>query len=308
MPNTLTLDTDSNTDELSPELWWQDALERLRSLPAESVDLLYFDPPYGVTQAGWDVPLDLHAMLPEVMRVTHRRSAVVVHSQGMFTADIMHAWKHQLGAKGQPLKKRFWRYNLVWKKTGAVRGFLNANRQPLRQHEDICVFFRDQPTYNPQFTYSDKPLNKRGKRTRTQRTDDVYGEFANTDVPPGTEYRRHPTSVIEIAPPKFAVFAVQKPVALCEWVIRTFTNEGDTVCDPTMGSGTALVAARNTGRLGIGGDNQIEQVELAAVRVEEETDTSPVLPQGITIDRERVLASMPNSKQYLNDATKGDVR
>ncbi|MEM9467768.1 MAG: DNA methyltransferase [Actinomycetota bacterium] len=249
---------------VDPQVWCSDAAHLLRRLRPGVVDLVYFDPPYGVTQAGWDVELDLDELLAAVVHATHERSAVVVHSQGMFTAKLMTAWATAAGRK-------FWRYNLVWEKVGAVRGFLNAGRMPLRQHEDICVFYRRQPTYNPQFTYGHPPLHSRGRRKRrTAHTDDVYGDFTDVDVDPETATRRHPTSILRFAPPKFARFAVQKPIPLSKWIIETYTDPGDVVCDPTMGSGTALIAGAELGRLVIGGDLHSEQVGLTRSRLAEE--------------------------------------
>lgn len=262
------------TEIVDPQVWCMDATHRLRTFRPGLVDLLYFDPPYGDMQAGWDVPLDLEPLLEAALSATHERSAVVVHSQGMFTAQLMTAWRLAQGRK-------FWRYNLIWHKVGTVRGFLNANRQPLRAHEDLVVFYRKQPTYNPQFTYGHEPLHSRGKRRRrTHRTQEVYGEFTDVDVDPETATRRHPTSVIAIRPVKFARFAVQKPVELAEWVIRTYTNPGDVVCDPTMGSGTALIAGAKLGRLVIGGDLHPEQVGLTRSRLANEL----YAPEQLTID------------------------
>lgn len=240
-----------------PTLHCSDATDLLLSLEAGSVDLLYFDPPYGQTKNGWDVPLDLELLWKGISHTTHERTPIVVHSQGMYTATLMKAWESA------------WRYNLIWDKQGAVRGFLNANRMPLRAHEDIVVFYRRLGTYNPQFTYGHPPLHGRGKRAR--KTENYnYGRFEDTPVDPETATRRHPTSMLRIAPVKFPVFPVQKPIELARWVVRTYSNEGDLVVDPTMGSGTGVIAATLENRRAVGGDLFQSQVDLTSDRLAKE--------------------------------------
>lgn len=273
---------------VTPQLWLDDATHRLYDLEVGSCDLIYFDPPFGQTKAGWDVPLDLDQLLPAMRHASHDHTAWVVHSQGMFKAELMTAWR------------KHWKYDLVWHKKGSPRGFLNAKRRPLRYHEYLEVFYaKRQPTYNPQFTFGHRPLNKRGARKRTLRTGQVYGQFGNTEVPEGTETRRYPGSVIDIPPVKFPIFAVQKPLALAEWVLRTFTDAGDVVCDPTMGSGTAVVAGARLGRFVVGGDSEYEQVCLAHLRLAVEAGLRPELPQGLVVNDERTLAGLPNVRSYL---------
>ena len=246
-------------DLVDPEIWVADATDFLLSLPAGSADLVALDPPWGQTAAGWDVPLDMAELRRGIDHASHDGTVVAMHSQGMFTAKTMVAWAD------------IWRYNLIWNKR-QVRGFLNANRQPLRCHEDIVIFARKggQVTYNPQFTYGHKPLNSRGKRRATPRTEQVYGTFENTPVDPETATRRHPRSIIEVPAVKNTLFSVQKPVGLLDWLIKTYTNEGDIVVDPTMGSGTALVSGARLGRLVIGNDVYWEQVRLTQQRLRDE--------------------------------------
>ena len=146
-----------------------------------------------------------------------------------------------------------WRYNLIWDKI-LTSGFLNAKRMPLRSHEDILVFYKSLPTYNPQMSEG-KPLHGKGTSYKTKElTNNCYGSLGATeDVRKGST-EKYPTSIIRFQKPhpSCSVHPTQKSTELCEWLIRTYTNEGETVLDNCMGSGTTGVAAINTNRNFIG--------------------------------------------------------
>jgi len=267
------------TKRFTPSLWVGDAVDFMLAMPAGCADLILIDPPYGLSKASWDIPIPFDRLWEGFDHVTRPNTPIVVHSMRMFTARMMVAWADR------------WRWNYVWAKGGGrPNGFLNAKNRPLGGHEDVCVFSKKAPYYDPQFTYGHKPLNSRGNRRRTNRTDYVYGQFDNTPVDPETATRRYPTTVLRYDPDtagevvdeietwlefdavKYPVFEVQKPLALEAHLIRQHCPEGGVVLDPTMGSGTAAVAAANTGRRFFGTDLHMSQYRLACERVATERD------------------------------------
>jgi len=169
-------------------------------------------------------------------------------------------------AKCMLSNEKLWRYNLIWKKAGRTSGFLNANRMPMRNHEDIMVFYYKQPTYNPQFTYGHEPSHKKGKKGILNETNNCYGEF---EVFETRDYgdRKFPKSILEFDREHPPIHPTQKPVALCEWLIKTYTNEGELVLDNCIGSGTTGIACINTKRHFIGIDNNLEYATIARNRI-----------------------------------------
>jgi len=213
-----------------------DCLELMKQIPDGSVDMILCDPPYQQTRNQWDKTIDLDAMWRQYRRVIKENGAIVLFADGMFLADLMHS------------NRKMWRYNLVWDKH-LTTGFLNANRQPLRRHEYICVFYKKQPVYNPQ-----KVKGRKNHSKKATGTDKCYGKYNCVDNSEELGDMKHPTSIVTYAKPhpSVAVHPTQKPVPLLEYLIRTYTNEGDTVLDNCMGSGSTGVAAVNTGRNFIG--------------------------------------------------------
>ena len=220
--------------------------------------MILCDLPYGVlnrrsSSAQWDKPLPLPRLWDQYNRIIKPNGAIVLFGQGMFTADLM---------KSNP---SLWRYNLIWKKGNCITGFLNANRMPLRNHEDIVVFYKKQPTYNPQMTIA-KP-HKRGGGGGHRNTMKCYGSF--NDIESQTSIEKYPISIITVskeAPPLY--HPTQKPVKLCEWLINTYTNPGETVLDNCMGSGSTGVAAINTKRSFIGIEMDPSYYQIATNRID----------------------------------------
>jgi site-specific DNA-methyltransferase (adenine-specific) len=173
----------------------------------------------------------------------------------MFMADLMES------------NKKLWRYNLVWNKV-LTSGFLNANRQPLRQHEEICVFYKKQPTYNPQKVKGSKNHSK-GKEKKNKNNN--YNDFEFVDNSDELGDMKHPTSILTFQKPhpSTMVHPTQKSVELCEWLIKTYTNAGDTVLDNCMGSGTTGVAALNLDRKFIGMELDENYFNIAEKRIKE---------------------------------------
>ena len=211
----------------------------MKEIPDKSVDMILCDLPYGQTARNkWDVVIPFDNLWSQYERLIKPNGAIILFANGMFTADLLQS------------NRSLWRYNLVWEKTTPT-GFLNANRMPLRKHEDICVFYKSQPTYHPQKT-SGHPrkvstaLHKRNSKETTN-----YGEHG-LHTYDSTE--RFPTSILcfKTDKQKSALHPTQKPVALLEYLINTYTNGNDLVLDNCMGSGSTGVAALNLNRKFIG--------------------------------------------------------
>ena len=242
-----------------------DCLEIMPYIPDKSIDMILADLPYGCLNklnkaAQWDCQIPLLPLWTHYRRIIKDNGAIVLFAQGMFTAELM---------KSNP---KMWRYNLVWDKV-AKNGFLNAKKMPLRQHEDICVFYKKLPTYNPQMTKCEphKRNHSKGNMKKPQKNS-CYGAFV--ELPTIISDEKYPTSIIKVAK-EHAVgkfyHPTQKPVALCEYLIKTYTNEGETVLDNCMGSGTTAVACINTNRNYIGIEKELKYFEIAKKRIESVT-------------------------------------
>lgn len=213
----------------------EDCLIGFKHIPDKSVNMILGDLPYGQTARNkWDTIIPFKPLWEQINRITKDNAAIVLFANGMFTADLIQS------------NRKEWRYNLIWKKTQPT-GFMNSHKMPLRPHEDICIFYKKLPTYNPQMTTGHvRKVSKASHHVNAEKTLN-YGEYEFSDYD-STE--RYPISVIEFAKDtqKSAWHPTQKPLALCEWLINTYTNPGDVVCDPCAGSMTTAIACRNTGR------------------------------------------------------------
>ena len=215
----------------------EDCLVGMKRIPDGSVDAIICDLPYGVLNkkaegGSWDSIIPLEPLWEQYLRVIKPTAAIVLFAQGMFTADLMHS------------NPKMWRYNLIWKKGERASGFLNANRMPLRNHEDIVVFYDKLPTYNPQMR-TGFPNHTRGHGGGKLKNG-CYGKFdpwARSEV---ITTEKFPLSIIDIAKEHDVnkqFHPTQKPVDLLRYLVLTYTNEGDTVLDNCSGSGTTAVAA-----------------------------------------------------------------
>lgn len=221
-----------------------DCLERMKEIPSGSVDMVLCDLPYGTTQNKWDSVIPLEPLWKEYKRIC--KGAVVLTAAQPFTSILV---CNNLAE---------FKYQWVWQKEAGT-GLLNAKKQPLRDHEDILVFYKSQPVYNPQFT-SGKPYTcKKGGETSNYNPSGVV-----VTVNEGTRY---PKTVQFFKRDNVKIHPTQKPVALMEYLIRTYTNEGDTVLDNTMGSGTTGVACVNTGRNFIGIERDPGYFSIAEKRI-----------------------------------------
>jgi len=230
-------------------IYLMDGIAGLRSLPPGSVDMLLTDPPYGTTRNFWDVPLPLPEFWEAVEWAVKPNGAILLFAQCPYDKI--------LGASNLSML----RYEWVWYKDRGT-GFLNARRMPLKKSENILVFYQKMPLYNPQFEYREPYL-----RTHTSMgLSSNYGKFtrSGSESPDG---RRFPGNVIQFPTVTNGIHPTQKPVELCEYMIKTYTDEGELVADICAGSGTTAVACINTRRRYICFENAPHSYALAADRI-----------------------------------------
>ncbi len=236
-----------------------DCLEVMKEIPDKSVDMILCDLPYGTTACKWDSIIPFDEMWEQYERVIKGNGAIVLTAAQPFTSALIMS------------NPKMFKYDWVWKKPRGT-GHLNAKKQPMRDKEDILVFYKKQPTYNPQFEKGE-PYSalKGGKNSKvSEKGETTYGKFMN-----GAEFRndnsgfRYPKQVLEFGVvERGTLHPTQKPVRLFEYLIKTYTNENEIVLDNCIGSGTTAIAALNTGRFFIGIEKEPEYVEIANKRIE----------------------------------------
>lgn len=238
------------------KLYHGDCLVEMQNIADKSVDMILCDLPYEVLNKGnksaqWDRLIPFELLWKQYYRIIKDNGAIVLFASGMFTAQLMMS------------NPKIWRYNLVWRKGGRCSGFLNAKRQPLREHEDILVFYKAQPTYNPQMANGAKNHSRgNGEHKMTNR---CYGSFNEAEDTISQE--KYPRSVLDFKRPHPPIHPTEKPVELLEYLIKTYTNKGETILDNTMGSGSTGVACVNTGRNFIGIELNDEYFNIASKRI-----------------------------------------
>lgn len=242
------------------DLFCGDCLKLMPSIPDGSVDMVLADLPYGVTANHWDSVIPMTELWEQYRRIVKPNGAIALTATQPFATDLIVA------------ARDIFRYDLIWEKSKST-GFLNANRMPLRSHEHVLVFYRGLPNYNPQRSQMDTPSRKANKTGR--RGSSNYGKF-DPNVPTGsTDGSRFPRSVLSVRYEadffngKRDIHPTQKPIALMEYLIRTYTNEGEVVLDNCMGSGTTGVAAVQCGRRFIGIELDPTYFAHASKRIEE---------------------------------------
>ena len=226
-----------------------DCLEILPTLPENSVDMVLCDPPYGTTACKWDSIISLDKLWEQYNRLCKEDAAMVFTASQPFATVLA----------GSNIKN--FRYEWIWEKSQGTNP-MNAKVMPLKSHENILVFYRKKPTYNPQMWFS-KPYS--GFSSNTAKIGEVYGkqQSKHRDNPDGSRY---PKTILKFKQEK-GLHPTQKPVALMEYLIKTYTNKGDTVLDNTMGSGTTGLACKNTERNFIGIELDKKYYEIAEDRL-----------------------------------------
>lgn len=255
---------------LGGELYEGDCLEVMRRIPDGSVDMVLCDLPYGTTQNKWDSVIPLDQLWEHYRRVIKPNGVIVLSSQGIFTAKLMLS------------NERWFKYKFSWVKSKPTN-FLNARRQPLRQHEDICVFYGRQPDYRYENVMS--PGEPYDKGVRKAQYTGSYGDFRPVQV--RSEGERFPTDTLYCKTAESEAggrvwHPTQKPVALGRYLVRMYTQPGDTVLDNAFGSGSFLVAAAMEGRRYVGieknqevhlfKDKRIDYLAVAQLRLDEVRD------------------------------------
>lgn len=228
-----------------------DCLEVMKSIPDKSIDAIICDLPYGTTACKWDSVIPFEPLWEQYKRIIKDNGAIVLTAQSPFDKV--------LGASNLPML----RYEWIWEKEQGS-GFANSKKMPLKLHENVLVFYNKLPTYNPQglipFINHRKPEKTSGG--------EALGKNGLNGKPFTQEFTNFPKSIIKFARDKKTRFhPTQKPVALMEYLVKTYTNQGDTVLDNCMGSGTTGVACKNLGRKFIGIEQDANYFEIAKQRI-----------------------------------------
>jgi len=242
---------DSKTNN---SLWFGDCLELMKKIPNKSINLIYCDLPYGTTQCKWDEVIPFNEMWKECKRVLMDYGTIVFHAQNPFTSALIMS------------NPKMFKYTWVWEKSKAT-GFLNSKIRPLVAHEDIVVFAKNKPPYNPQMTEG-CAYNKGVRKEQT--LNDVYGSFDQVEVK--SDGLRYPRSVqyFKTAESEGKTWhKTQKPLELVKYIIETYTNVGEIVLDFTCGSDTTGIASFELGRKSISIENDIDIYKIAKKRREE---------------------------------------
>ena len=230
------------------KIYNMDCLEGMKRIPDKSVDMILCDLPYGTTMNKWDSIIPLDKLWEQYERVIKDNGAIVLTAQTPFDKV--------LGVSNLKMLKYEW----IWEKESGT-GFLNAKKMPLKNHENILVFYKKLPTYSPQMRTGFKPYTvKKGHHGTNYGTDVGAITVSNGE--------RYPLTVLKENRDKERLHPTQKPVALFEYLIKTYTNEGETVLDNCMGSGTTAIACMNTNRNYIGFELDEGYYEAAIKRID----------------------------------------
>ncbi len=237
------------------KIYNQDCLEGMKYIKNKSIDMILCDLPYGTTKNKWDIIIPFQPLWEQYERIIKDNGAIVLTCSQPFTSMLLMS------------NQKLFRYSLVWEKTTPT-GHLNAKKMFLRIHEDILVFYKSLPIYNPQKTTGHKrKVSKAEHKINCVETTN-YGKHGLTTYD-STE--RYPTSILKFATDKqkSALHPTQKPIALFEYLIKTYTNENDLILDNCIGSGTTAIAAINTNRNYIGFENDKDYYDIANKRIQE---------------------------------------
>lgn len=241
--------------EIRNKIFNEDCLIGMNRIPDKSIDMILCDLPYGTTRNKWDSIIPLDELWKQYERIIKDDGAMVLTAQTPFDKV--------LGVSNLKLLKYEW----IWEKTAAT-GHLNARKMPMKAHENILVFYKKLPVYNPQKTKGHKPVNKYIKH---QDDGSNYGK-TNIGISGGGSTERYPRSVLTFSSDKqrLSLHPTQKPVELFEYLIKTYSNEDDVVLDNCIGSGTTAIACINTNRNFIGFENNEEYFNIAIERIDKQ--------------------------------------
>lgn len=232
------------------KLYKGDCLEVMKDILDKTIDMILCDLPYGTTRNKWDSVIPLDKLWEQYERIIKDNGAIVLFSQMPFTAELVHS------------NLNLFKYEWIWQKENGT-GFLNAKKMPLKIHENIEIFYKKTPTYNPQMRKGFKPYTIKKGHHGTN-----YGDDKGAITTSNGE--RYPIDLIEFKRDKEKLHPTQKPAELLEYLIKTYTNEGELVLDNCMGSGSTGVACKHTNRNFIGIELDENYFEIAKNRIEEE--------------------------------------
>lgn len=236
------------------KLYNADYFNILPQLESGSVDLILTDPPYGTTACKWDSILPLEPMWDQLKRIIKPNGVIVMSASQPFTTTLI--------ASNMKMFKYCW----IWEKSQAV-GHLNAYKMPMKNIEDICVFYSKQCTYNPQLR--DKPVEKIRPETKARKNTQCYGGHSKESTRKIPLDKTMPDQILSFNSCQDNLHPTQKPVLLMEYLIKTYTQENETVLDFTMGSGTTGVACKNLNRNFIGIEKDKKYFDIAKKRIED---------------------------------------
>lgn len=239
------------------KLYNGDCLEIMKQIPTGSVDMILCDLPYGTTQNKDDIVIPFEPLWKEYERIIKDNGCIALFAQGLFYVDLVNS------------NRKLFRYDLVWDKV-LTSGFLNAKRMPLRQHEQIAIFYKKLPKYNPQFSEG-KPLHGKGVSYKNKELKNQnYGKFEATDDLRKGSTEKYPTSILKFPKPhpSIAKHRTEKSISCLEYLIKTFTDEGETILDNCMGAGSCGIACKNTNRNFIGIELDKKYFDVAKERIE----------------------------------------
>ena len=234
------------------KIYNEDCLEGMKRIPDSSVDMILCDLPYGTTACKWDEVIPFDLLWEQYKRIIKDNGAIVLTASQPFTTKLI-ASNYEM-----------FRYSWVWEKSYST-GFMNANKMPLKNIEDVTVFYKRLPTYNPQGIIE---VNKKQVRKKDKKTT-IYNDMGLKEGSYTQKYTNYPKQIIKTTTKEKTIHPTQKPVPLFEYLIKTYTNEGETVLDNCMGSGTTAIACLNTNRNFIGFELDGGYFDMATKRIEE---------------------------------------
>jgi site-specific DNA-methyltransferase (adenine-specific) len=227
-----------------------DCLDLMKYIPDKSIDMILCDLPYGTTACKWDSIIPFEPLWKQYERIIKDNGAIILTADEPFSSQLVNS----------NIKK--FRYKWIWEKPYTT-GFMNANKMPLKNIEDVLVFYKKLPTYNPQGVIR---VNKKRNRRKDKETT-IYNDMGLKEGEYTQKFTNYPNQIIKTNKKEFGLHPTQKPVELFEYLIKTYTNEGETVLDNCMGSGSTIVACINTNRKYIGIEKELKYFNLASKRI-----------------------------------------
>ena len=239
-------------DNKNYKLLQGDCLELMKDIPDKSIDMILCDLPYGTTKCKWDIVIPFDKLWEQYNRIIKDKGAILLFGSEPFSSKLRIS------------NLRMYKYDWIWKKTKA-QGFLNSKKMPLKDYENICVFYKRLPVYNPQgIIYGNFQNDRKSKYIKGE---DIYGKEKEFGI---SHMSNFPKQIIEFSNPsgKGQLHPTQKPIELLEYLIKTYTNENDLVLDNCMGSGSTGVACKNLNRNFIGIEKEEKYFNIAKERID----------------------------------------